>query len=463
MDYQLIVIGAGPGGYVAALHAAKLGLKTAVVENREAGGTCLNRGCVPTKTLLHSSQIYHEATSGAGVNAGIYVDGATADMSAIFAYKSRVSKQLSSGIESMFKSAKVDLIRGTAQITGEGTVEVTDAEGSKTVYTSEKILVATGSVPARPPIPGLDLPGVMTSDELLEGTDKLYESIVIIGGGVIGVELATFYCDLGCKVTIIEGLDRLLPTLDRELGQNLALILKKQGVQIFTGSMVKNVEKGENGLTVNFTAKDVDNSVTGEVVLCAIGRKPYMDGLFAEGLEPKMNGRSLWVDEKYATSIPGVYAIGDVSSRIQLAHVASAQGTACVDMMCGKTNSTDMNIVPSCIYCRPEIATVGMTEAEAKEAGIPVKVGKCIMGGNARTLIVDPGRSFMKIVANAETHEVIGGQLMCTNSTDMISEVAMAMANHLTAEQMLTAMRPHPTFEEAMHEALEDLAAKLNR
>ena len=458
-DYQLIVIGAGPGGYTAALRAAKLGLKTAVVENREAGGTCLNRGCVPTKTLLHSSEVYHSAKNGAAI--GIHTEDIRPDMEEIFAYKRHISQTLSSGVESLLKGAKVPLLHGTARITAPHTVVVTDAEGNQNTYTADNILVATGSVPARPPIPGLDLPGVMTSDELLEGADHLYRSIIVIGGGVIGVEFATFYAELGCDVTIIEGLDRLMPTLDRELGQNLALILKKQNVHIFTGSMVQNVEQSEGGLTVNFTTKGAANAVTGEVVLCAIGRKPYHQGVFAEDLNPQMNGKSLWVDEHYQTSIPGVYAIGDVSSRIQLAHVAAAQGTACVEMLAGVENHVDMNVVPSCIYCRPEIAVVGITDAEAKANGIPVKVGKCVMGGNARTLIADPGRSFMKIVAHAETGEILGAHLMCPNSTDMISQISEAMANHMTVAQLLLAMRPHPTFEEALTEALLDLQAKL--
>ncbi len=459
-DYQLIVIGAGPGGYTAALRAAKLGLRTAVVENREAGGTCLNRGCVPTKTLLHSSEVYHNAKNGAAI--GVHTEDIRADIQEIFAYKRHISQTLSSGVESLLKGAKVPLLHGTAQITAPHTVTVTDGEGAGT-YTADNILVATGSVPARPPIPGLDLPGVMTSDELLEGADHLYRSIIIIGGGVIGVEFATFYAELGCDVTIIEGLDRLMPTLDRELGQNLGLILKKQNVHIYTNSMVQNVEQSADGLTVHFTTKDVANAVTGEAVLCAIGRRPYCDGLFAEGLQPEMRRRSIQVNERYETSIPGVYAIGDVSSVIQLAHVAAAQGTACVEMLAGVENHTDMNVVPSCIYCRPEIAVVGMTDADAKAAGIPVKVGKCVMGGNARTLIVDPGRSFMKIVAHAETGEILGAHLMCPNSTDMISQISEAMANHMTVSQLLLAMRPHPTFEEALTEALADLQAKLEK
>ena len=456
-DYQLIVIGAGPGGYEAALRAAKLGKKVAVVERREAGGTCLNRGCVPTKTLLHSSAIYRDAKNGA--HCGIHADGIRADMEEIFAYKREISQMLSSGIESLFKSAKIDLLRGTALITGSGSVRVTDTEGQSADYTCDDILIATGSVPSRPPISGLEL--AMTSDELLEGCDHLYRSVVIIGGGVIGIEFATFYADLGCAVTVIEGMDRLLPNMDRELGQNLALILKKQGVQVFTNAMVQGVEQAGEDIAVRFTCKEKEESVAGEAVLCAIGRRPYCDGLFTDGLAVGMNGRSIAVNENFETSLPHIYAIGDVSSKIQLAHVATAQGIACVERLCGAENRTDLSVVPSCIYCRPEIAVVGLTEAEAKEAGIPVKVGKHVMFDNAKTLIADPGRCFMKFVAHAETHELVGAQLMCEHASDMIGGVSQALANHLTAERFCRAMRPHPSFEEAMTAALEDLVQKL--
>ena len=458
-EYDLIVIGGGPGGYTAALHAAKLGLKTAVCEAREAGGTCLNRGCVPTKALLHAAEVYRGAVEGEKM--GIHVDGVCVNLPELFAYKSRVTGILSAGVETLLKGAKVPLYKGQAQITAPHEVTVSLHEGGETALTAEHILIATGSVPAMPPIPGLDLPGVLTSDELLEGSETLYKSLVIIGGGVIGVELATFYAALGTEVTVVEGLDRLLPNLDRELGQNVALILKKQGVKVFTSAMVSGVEAGADGLTVNFTAKGKEGSASGEKVLCAIGRRPYYEGLFTDGLTPEFDGRRIKVNERYETSLPGIYAIGDVSARIQLAHVAAAEGTRCVDFICGKENVVDMNLVPSCIYCTPEIASVGMTDAEAKAAGLEVKVGKCVMGGNARTLIADPGRSFMKVVAKAETGEIVGAQLMCQSATDMISEIAQAMANHLTAAELLKAMRPHPTFEEALHDALEDLVAKL--
>ena len=459
MDYQLIVIGAGPGGYTAALRAAALGLHTAVVECREVGGTCLHRGCIPTKTLLHASQVYRDAVDGAAM--GVHAAGATFNMEEIFAFKRSVSEKLRGGIHSLLKSAKVDLIEGVGRIAAPGEVDVTAADGGVTRYTAERILIATGSVNVRPPIPGLELPGVMTSDELLEGSDQLYDSLVIIGGGVIGVEFATFYRNLGCAVTLVEGMDRLLPNMDRELGQNLQQILKKQGVEVLTNAMVQSLEQTGDGLSVHLLQKGAEKTVTGEKVLCAIGRRAYWDGVFAEGMNPQVRGKSLLVDENYQTSIPGVYAIGDASSVVQLAHVAAAQGTACVERMCGVADHVDLNVIPSCIYSTPEIAVVGVTEAEAKEQGIPAVAGKCTMFGNARTVIEDPGRCFMKLVAHAETHEILGAALMCQHASDMISQISAAMVNRQTVEDLRRVMRPHPSFEEAMTEALDNLAAKL--
>ena len=458
-DYQLIVIGAGPGGYTAALRAAKLGLHTAIVERREVGGTCLNRGCIPTKTLLHASQVYSDAAEGARM--GVHAGNISYDMGEIFAYKHSVSDKLRQGIHALLKGAKVDVVEGTAQITAPGEVTVTAPDGAAVQYTAERILAATGSVNVRPPIPGLELPGVMTSDELLEGTDKPFESLVIIGGGVIGVEFATFYSNLGCRVTLVEGMANLLPMMDRELGQNLAQILKKKGVEVLTSAMVQSLEPAESGLCVHLRQKDKDVAVTGEKVLCAIGRRAYFDGLFAPEMMPALNGKRLLVDENYQTSLPGVYAIGDASSVVQLAHVAAAQGTACVERMCGSKGTTDLRVIPSCIYSAPEIAVVGLTEAEAKEQGIPAVSGKCTLFSNARTIIEDPGRCFMKLVGRTDTREIIGAQLMCQHASDMISQISTAMVNHLTAEQLLSVMRPHPSFEEAMAEAVENLISKL--
>ncbi len=460
-DYQLIVIGAGPGGYTAALQAAKLGLRTAIVERREVGGTCLNRGCIPTKTLLHASQVYFDAKNSAPI--GVHVGDISVNLTEMFDYKRNVSAKLREGIETLLAKAKVDVLAGSAVITAPGTVVVTGADGERTTYTADHILAATGSVPLCPPIPGLDLPGVLTSDQLLEGTDELYDSIVIMGGGVIGAEFATFYNNLGCQVTLVEGASRLLPTMDKELGQNLGQLLKKRGVEVLTSAMVQRVEQGENGLVVTVEQKGKEKQVAGQVVLCAIGRVPDWEGLFASDLTPEQEGKRLKVDETYQTSIPTVYAIGDLSAEIPLAHVASAQAVACVNLLCGENAQTDLSVVPSCIYSSPEIAVVGLTEAEAKEQGVAAVAGKCIMFRNARTMIEDPGRCFMKIVADKDSHEILGAQFMCQHASDMISQISEAMVNHLTAEQMLRTMRPHPSFEEAMMEALEALAAKLEK
>ena len=451
-DFDLIVVGGGPGGYEAALHAAKLGLRTALIEKDFVGGTCLNRGCIPTKALLHASSVYEEAKNGAAL--GISCEPAI-DLNAVYAYKQQVVEKLRGGVEGLLKSAKVAVIKGLGTLTAPHTVAVGDA-----AYTAENILLATGSVPARPPIPGLDLPGVLTSDELLSGVTP-FKSIVIIGGGVIGMEFATFFNDLGVDVTVVEGLDRLLPLLDKELGQNLAMIMKKRGVKIATGAMVKSVTKTENGLSVNFESKGAPASAEAEVVLCAIGRRPYTDGLFGEGVSLEMEGRRIKVNEKFETSMKGVYAIGDVSAKIQLAHVATAQGLYAVNEIAGKNNGVDLSIVPSCVYTRPEIASVGMTEQEAKDAEIPVKVGKVTMFSNGRTVIVNGDRGFMKVLAHAKTRKILGVQMMGVNVSDMIGELGLAIANGLTPEDLLSAMRPHPTFEEAMSDALRDLSAKL--
>ena len=451
-DFDLIVVGGGPGGYEAALFAAKLGLKTALVEKDFVGGTCLNRGCIPTKALLHASSVYEEAKNGASL--GVVCEPAF-DLSAMYAYKQQVVEKLRSGVEGLLKSAKVTVISGVGTLSAEHTVSVGDA-----IYTAENILLATGSVPARPPIPGLDLPGVLTSDELLAGVAP-FKSIVIIGGGVIGMEFATFFNDLGVDVTVVEGLDRLLPLLDKELGQNLSMIMKKRGVKIATGAMVKSVTKTEAGLSVNFETKGAMNSAEAEVVLCAIGRRPYTDGLFGEGVSLEMDGRRIKVNERFETSMQNVYAIGDVSAKIQLAHVATAQGLYAVNEIAGKATGVDLSIVPSCVYTRPEIASVGMTEQEAKDANIPVKVGKVTMFSNGRTVIVNGDRGFMKVLAHAESKKILGVQMMGTNVSDMIGELGLAIANGQTPDDLLKAMRPHPTFEEALTDALRDLSAKL--
>ena len=327
--YDIIIIGTGPGGYEAALRAAELGARVALVERREIGGTCLNRGCVPTKALLHAAELYRKVRDGASY--GICAEGLRLDPEAMYAKKDQVVTRLREGIEGLLKRAKVDVLRGVGTILGPGRVRVQGEDTAE--YDCRYILAATGAAPARPPIPGLSL--AVTSDELLAALPRLPEQPVIIGGGVIGAEFATFFSDLGCRVTVLEGMDRLLPGMDRELGQGLAATLKKRGVTVKTGAMVQRLEQTTEGICVHYFQKDKPEAATGDCVLCAIGRIPSWEGLFAPGLNPRTEGRRLWVRENYETDIPGVYAIGDLSSPVQLAHVATAQGRACVEKLLG--------------------------------------------------------------------------------------------------------------------------------
>ena len=454
-DYQLIVIGAGPGGYTAALRAARHGLSTALVESREVGGTCLNRGCIPTKALLHTAELARQAREGARF--GVMCPEVTVDFAAAHRRKEQVVTQLRQGIEGLLEQRKVALLRGAGVITAPGRVEVDGA-----VYTADHILIASGSLPARPPIPGLEL--AVTSDELLAFQERVPQSLVIIGGGVIGMEFACMYSALGCRVTVLEAMDRVLPGMDREICQNLTLILKKRGVQVFPGATVTGITAGADGLpAVHYTLKEQPGEAAGETVLCAIGRRPNTAGLFGPGVSVEMERGRILVDSSFQTSLPGVYAIGDASSRVQLAHAAAAQAAACVDALAGKQAPVELTQVPGCIYTDPEIASIGLTADEAKAAGRPVKVGKYVMFSNGKTVIADGERGFIKIVADADTGVIVGAQLMCQRATDIISQLTAAVVNGLTVTQLLRVMRPHPTFEEGVGEALEDLAAKLER
>ena len=397
-EYQLIVIGAGPGGYEAAIRAAQLGLTTALIERRDVGGTCLNRGCIPTKAMLHSAQLYREAANFELF--GLHTENTSFDWAKVHQRKNDVVVKLRTGIEQLIKANKIDFFNNSASILGKNDVQLDQGE----VIRGENILIATGSVPARPPIPGLDLPNVVTSDELLDDphftqADSLAKEILIIGGGVIGVEFASVFSSFGCHVTIVEAMERILPTMDREISQSLNMVLKKRGVSIHTGAMVEKLEQDENGLVCHFTEKGKAQAVPAQQVLVAIGRRPNTQGLFAEGFEVACERGRIVTDENFRTSVDSIYAIGDVTSKIQLAHMASAQGICAVHTIAGQKPPIDLRYVPGCIYTDPEIASVGITEDEAKQQGIPVKKGKFLMTGNGRSLIDEQERGFIKVLA----------------------------------------------------------------
>ena len=457
-EYQLIVIGAGPGGYEAAIRAAQLGLTTALIERRDVGGTCLNRGCIPTKAMLHSAQLYREAANFELF--GLHTENTSFDWAKVHQRKNDVVVKLRTGIEQLIKANKIDFFNNSASILGKNDVQLDQGE----VIRGENILIATGSVPARPPIPGLDLPNVVTSDELLDDphftqADSLAKEILIIGGGVIGVEFASVFSSFGCHVTIVEAMERILPTMDREISQSLNMVLKKRGVSIHTGAMVEKLEQDENGLVCHFTEKGKAQAVPAQQVLVAIGRRPNIQGLFAEGFEVACERGRIVTDENFRTSVDSIYAIGDVTSKIQLAHMASAQGICAVHIIAGQKPPIDLRYVPGCIYTDPEIASVGITEDEAKQQGIPVKKGKFLMTGNGRSLIDEQERGFIKVLAHQETDLILGAQLMCSRATDIVAELATAIVNGLTWAQLAGVIRPHPPFCEGVTEAVEDVHA----
>ena len=448
MTYDLIIIGAGPGGYEAALEAADKGMKVALIEKDKLGGTCLNRGCVPTKTLMHTADIARELKDAAkfGVNVSDYA----VDAAKMQERKTEVLDTLRSGIAAMMKKGKVDVIEGIGVIEGTGKVRVGDD-----VLEAKNIMIATGSKTFAPPIEGIDTPGVVTSDVLLDKADGIYEHLVIVGGGVIGMEFASLYAALGTKVTIIEALERVLAPLDKEISQNVKMIGKKRGMDIHAKAMVEKFEPAADGKVVTYyREKDELQSVESDGVLVCIGRRACTDGLFAEGVEVEMDRDKIVVNDKYETSVPGVYAIGDVIGGIQLAHTATAEGRNAVAIMNGEEPTINMNVVPSCVYTNPEIATVGITADEAKVAGQAVITKKFIMSANGKSVLSDQERGFIKVVADAESRKIVGAQMMCARATDMIGEFAVAISNELTLDDIANTIHPHPTFVEGINEAV---------
>lgn len=460
-NYDLIVIGSGPGGYVAAIKAAKLGQRTALVEKKDIGGTCLNRGCIPTKTLMHSTHFLSEAKRME--NAGITFDGLNLDYDKLLDRKDEVVAKIRKGIEGLLKANKVTVYQGTATITNKHIVRVAsqgdNASQSDVIDLEAKsILIATGSVPVVPGIEGSNLKNVVTSDDLLDGEKKLYKKLLIIGGGVIGIEMATIYKELGCEVEIIEAMDRILSGMDKEISQSISMGLKKKGISIHTGAkVVKLAEGGSHGLVCEYIEKDTHKTTETEGILLSVGRRSNTEGLFGDGIVPDMEGACIKVNVDFETSIPSIYAIGDVIRGKQLAHAASAQGIVAVEGISGHKPSIDLEVIPSCIYTSPEVATVGMDEAEAKALGYEIIIGKYPMLGNSKTLLSMGERGFIKIICEAETGRILGAQLLCDRATDMVGELALAISRKLTFKEIASIIRPHPTYEEAITEAADDI------
>lgn len=450
-DFDIVVLGAGPGGYVAAIRASQYGKKVALIEARELGGTCLNRGCIPTKALLHCAEVY-EQTGSASVF-GVKASDVGYDYSAMAAYKDMTVQKLVSGIEALEKAYKVTVIRGFGRLIDLHSIRVDNADDGTTDYSFDKVIIATGSAPARPPIEGIDGKNVVTSDEILSMTE-LPESFVIIGGGVIGIEFATLFATLGKAVTVIEMMPSILPGADSDIVRTALRVLKKKKVSIINNAKVTKIEGGDT-VTVTYELNGSVKTAEGGCCVVSVGRKAMTKDIGLENCEVEMNRAFVKIDDHCRTNIENIYAIGDITGKIQLAHVASAQGLAAAANACGHDEVMDYSIVPSCIYTDPEIAFVGMSEDKAKEQGIVYSVGTYNVAGNGRSMVMNQNIGAAKLIADGEG-KLIGAQLMCPRATDMIMELAEAIKLGAKVRDIADTIHPHPTVSEVVMEAAHD-------
>ena len=444
--YDVAVLGAGPGGYETAIRCAQYGLKTALIEKDKLGGTCLNRGCIPTKALLHGAEVYQQAKEASKF--GVNVGAVSYDYAKIAAHKDKVVSKLVGGIGAMEKAHGVDVMNGFGKLVDKNTIDV---EG-KTVV-ADKIILAMGSTPSRPPIPGLDDVLAMT---------ELPESFVIIGGGVIGMEFATLFATLGKKVTVVEMMPFVIPGIEEEIRSALVRNLKKSGVNIITSAKVTSIEGGDT-VKVNYELDGAAKVAEGGCCIVSVGRSPMTAncGLEEVGIKfAERNGRPtryIQIDDCCETNVKSIYAIGDITPKIQLAHVASAQGMVAAANCAGKTATMSYDVVPACLFTSPEIAYVGLTEAKAKEAGYEVVTGSFNVAANGRAMVMGENNGVVKLITQKTTGKLLGAQIYAPRATDMIGEVAVVMKKGGTFEDISETIHPHPTVCETLMEAAHDV------
>ncbi len=451
--YQVVVIGAGPGGYVCAIRAAQLGLKVALVDKDESlGGTCLNVGCIPSKAMLESSELYHAAATRMADH-GIGIDGLSLDLAAMLARKDRVVDELTTGIAGLMKKNKVTVFHGLAQLTGPDSVRIA-ADVEPVEIAADHIVLATGSVPVELPFLPFDGEQIIDSTSALS-LPEVPRHLVVIGAGAVGLELGSVWQRLGAEVTVVEMMPQITPFADKQVAKALERALKKQGLTIRTKTRVVSAEQGEDGVTLQLEdAKGKASEVTGDRVLVAVGRRPFTEGLGlpAAGLNPGPDGR-IPVDAQLRTEVDGIWAIGDVVAGPMLAHKAEEDGVAVAEWIAGHAGHLDYGTIPSVVYTEPELAAVGLTEAEAKEQGVPVKAGRFYYRANGRAKAMGEEDGLVKILAHAETDELVGVHIVGARASELIAELVLAMEYRASAEDVARTVHAHPTLSEIVREA----------
>ena len=455
-QFDVTIIGSGPGGYVAAIRAAQLGLKTAIVEkDKRLGGTCTLRGCIPTKQLLMSAHVYEQMQHAADF--GVEASGIQLAFANVQKRKDKVVMKNSKGIEYLMKKNKITTFSGTGKLSLPGKVEVTSADGKKETINTKNIILATGSVVR--PIPGFETDGahVVNSDHILE-LKETPKSLIVMGAGAVGVEFASVYARFGAETTIVELMPRLVPLEDEEVSKELEKSFRKRGIKSQVDTKLEKLEKTANGVVVTGkTSKGEDVRLEAEMLLVAVGRMPYTEGLGLEGTKIKVEKGFVQVDEFQQTGEKGVYAIGDVVPTPLLAHLASKEGIVAVEHIAGHKDVRPINLrlVPNCTYCDPEVASVGLTEAKAKEMGYDVKLGKFPFSASGKARILGEEEGFVKIVSEAKYDEILGVHIIGPHATELIAEACVAMQLESTADELGRTMHAHPTVSEAIMEAAE--------
>jgi dihydrolipoamide dehydrogenase len=441
MDFDLIIIGAGPGGYEMAAMAAKQQLKVAVVEKDLPGGTCLNRGCIPTKALCRNAEVLNTIRDAASF--GITVGDVSFDYQAIFNRKNEIVSQLREGVSMLLSNDLITVINGTAEFTGAHAIKVNDSQ-----YTADNIVIATGSAPKALPIEGATIEGVMTSDEIL-AMDTLPKSLCIIGGGVIGMEFAGIFSSFGVDVTVVEFCKEILPPFDKDVAKRLKTVMSKRGVNIITSAAVKSIAHDGNALTVSYDLKGKELSVECEKVLMSVGRKPVVpQGLDKAGVT--VGRRGIEVDDNMETSVKGIYAIGDVNGRCMLAHAATAQGERALNAILKKGDDINLDVIPSAVFTTPELSMVGLTEEQCKEKELDVTVKKGFFRSNGKAVSMGETDGLVKMIVDNATRKIVGCHICGAHAADLIQEVVMAINDGATVDKLASAVHGHPTLSEVI-------------